>query len=335
MFDHLLDGRWWDIGLDLVTGCTPVSAGCDHCWSAERAHRAGYQKNPKMRARYGGLTDTAGHWTGEVRPQWQDLDKIGRARKPQVYTFWNDLFHEDISFDLSQLLPVPESFIDEVMLKILTRPQHFYIICTKRPERALEYFLSRQDDISNWPGARNILERHLMLITTAETQAMADLRLPILLQIPGVMHGVSYEPALGPVDWTKYLSPAWRCICGTEAYPLTDDTECQCKDYYDQEWSRRKALDLIVAGSETGSHARPSHPDWFRQARDQAVAAGVPFFFKGWGRFVQCTEDQEVWNREDGDFDILPAQQCFNRVDKKAAGRHLDGRTWDEVPNGL
>ncbi len=59
----------------------------------------------------------------------------------------------------------------------------------------------------------------------------------------------------------------------------------------------------VIVGGESGPHARPMDPGWVRKIRDQCVAAGVPFFFKQWGG-----------------------------TNKKAAGRTLDGRTWDEFP---
>jgi len=39
----------------------------------------------------------------------------------------------------------------------------------------------------------------------------------------------------GNVDVTK---PHWRCVCGTVAMPLTDDTTCLCEDVYMQDWQR-------------------------------------------------------------------------------------------------
>jgi hypothetical protein len=29
----------------------------------------------------------------------------------------------------------------------------------------------------------------------------------------------------------------WICVCGVVAMPLTDDTKCDCKDIYGQEWN--------------------------------------------------------------------------------------------------
>lgn len=62
-------------------------------------------------------------------------------------------------------------------------------------------------------------------------------------------------------------------------------------------------LDWVIVGGESGPGARPMQPDWVRGIRDQCLAQAVPFFFKQWGGFS-----------------------------KKRAGRILDGRTWDEMP---
>lgn len=62
-------------------------------------------------------------------------------------------------------------------------------------------------------------------------------------------------------------------------------------------------ISWAIAGGESGPGARPMNPDWVRSIRDQCHHAGVAFHFKQWGG-----------------------------VNKKKAGRILDGRTWDELP---
>jgi protein gp37 len=70
-------------------------------------------------------------------------------------------------------------------------------------------------------------------------------------------------------------------------------------------------IDWVIAGGESGPKARPMHPDWVRSIRDVCLDSGVPFLFKQWGEF----------------------DASGDRVGKKAAGRILDGRTWDQVPS--
>lgn len=62
-------------------------------------------------------------------------------------------------------------------------------------------------------------------------------------------------------------------------------------------------IDWVIVGGESGVKRRPLDPAWVRDLRDHAVGMGVPFFFKQWGGRTP-----------------------------KAAGRELDGRTWDEFP---
>lgn len=62
-------------------------------------------------------------------------------------------------------------------------------------------------------------------------------------------------------------------------------------------------IDWVIVGGESGPGARPLSPDWVRDIRDQCQATSVPFFFKQWGG-----------------------------VNKKRAGRLLDGLVWGEMP---
>jgi protein gp37 len=117
-------------------------------------------------------------------------------------------------------------------------------------------------------------------------------------------------------------------------------------------------LDWIVVGGESGPKARPIHPDWVRSVRDQCQAAGVPFFFKQWGEWMPTINiprpprgsfvllDNESCVDSDGRIHETPDEAYFDckampeawfqitKIGKKAAGRLLDGRTWDEMPKG-
>jgi protein gp37 len=65
-------------------------------------------------------------------------------------------------------------------------------------------------------------------------------------------------------------------------------------------------IDWVIVGGESGPGARPMQPGWVTDLRDQCRRARVRFFFKQWGG-----------------------------VNKKKAGRVLDGVTWDETPDWI
>lgn len=64
-----------------------------------------------------------------------------------------------------------------------------------------------------------------------------------------------------------------------------------------------EGIDWVIVGGESGHGARPIQKSWVTDIRHQCLCQEVPFFFKQWGGF-----------------------------NKKATGRLLDGRTWDEMP---
>lgn len=66
-----------------------------------------------------------------------------------------------------------------------------------------------------------------------------------------------------------------------------------------------KGIHWAIVGGESGPGARPMDGEWVREIRDQCLRKNVPFFFKQWGG-----------------------------TNKKRNGRTLDGRTWDDMPEG-
>jgi len=130
---------------------------------------------------------------------------------------------------------------------------------------------------------------------------------------------VSCEPLLGPVDFRlkkgSYVTNALTGFMTTAAEPMLGNK-----------------LDWVICGGESGPNARPMHPDWVRDLRDQCNAAGVPFLFKQWGEWApDCLCDTPTPCREI-DRPQPGLMGCMFRCGKKNAGRELDGRTWDEYP---
>lgn len=162
--------------------------------------------------------------------------------------------------------------------------------------------------------------RNVWIGTSVEDQAAACKRIPELLRIPARVRFLSCEPLLGPVDLRWYLRGANCEACGwigqlDELIELGDVHGCpECWDSTATvEAQYPGEIHWVIAGGESGPGARPMHPDWARALRDQCQAAGVAFLFKQWGEWAS---DSHV----------------VARVGKKAAGRRLDGREWNEFP---
>lgn len=179
-------------------------------------------------------------------------------------------------------------------------PNLLFLLLTKRPQNIRR--MVPPEWLTNPPA-------NVMYGYSAVNQKTADQGIPHLLAVPG-RHFLSCEPLLGPLDISFYF----------ESHDIGAD--------YTQ------ALSWVICGGESGHKARPMHPDWARSLRDQCQAAGVPFHFKQWGNWVpisQMTDDTyRAWDVHHGT-ELWGGDDLVN-VGKKAAGRLLDGREWNEFP---
>jgi protein gp37 len=213
--DHTFN-PWW--------GCVRVSPACQHCYAETFAKRTGNAVwGVDAPRRFFG----AKHWQEPAK--WnRDAAKAGERRRVFCASM-ADVFEDrpDLDEPRGHLFGLIEA-----------TPMLDWQLLTKRPENIRGLLPS------DW------LERarpNVWLGTTVENQEYADVRLPHLIDVPAVVHFVSYEPALGPVRF--------------EDWPL--------------EW--------IIAGGESGAGFRTPDPDWFRAVRDGCERDGTAFFFKQWG----------------------------------------------------
>lgn len=173
------------------------------------------------------------------------------------------------------------------------------------------------------------MQSNVWIGASVENQEQANKRVPELLQIPAAVRYLSCEPLVGAVDllpWFNYVG---------EFHPEIG----LCEGFY-------PSIDWVIVGGESGPQARPMHPDWACSLRDQCLMAGVPFLFKQWGEWVayaQLAGKQAGWSRRevvwpDGTMGYGSTREngglgvALFQTGKKAAGRLLDGREWNEIP---
>jgi protein gp37 len=267
--------EWTDATWNPWEGCTAVSPACDHCYAEARANR--FQTVQWGHGRPRRLTSDA-NWKKPLKWQRQApafMAEHGRRRRVFCASLadWADK-------------EVPRAWRTRLLGRINETPDLDWLLLSKRHALLRKYLPE-----TPMPNVR--------IGVTVENDKMARLRLPAIktLAINGWKTFVSYEPALGPVDWAPWLDYIGWAICG----------------------------------GESGPNARPMHPEWARSLRDQCKAAGVPFFMKQWGEWMPSNQIIDTATiapdlRRDGE---------YWKVGKSRAGHLLDGVEHQEFPAGM
>jgi protein gp37 len=257
---------------------------------------------------------------------------------------------------------VSDEQLDKIFAVMALCPQHTFQVLTKRAERMRQYvsaararpvgmeameiaFVAHARDENSAVGARVTLTGdiphleiwplpNVWLGVSCERQEEADERIPLLLQTPAAVRFISAEPLLGPID-----------LCSNNATRAD-----------------KGIVDWLICGGESGSRARPMYPDWARDLRAQCGLLGIPFFFKQWGEFLPVGQCLPGFGKIHGATAVKPGRMKLHyagtpkqapkhafadrgvaftstadgrltfRVGKKAAGRLLDGREHNDMP---
>lgn len=241
-------GSWWDFTFSPWWGCEKVSAACKHCYaeatdSCKGPYLAGLSGQPPTK-----------HWGRDAprlfmsEERWKEplaWDRKAQRDGRRYRVFCASMC--DVFEDRDELV----THRDRLWEIAAETPHLIWQVLTKRPENFSRFL--------PWGSSGDPLP-NVCLGVTAENQATADERVPLLLATPALIRFVSYEPALGSIDSSRFLVPQVG-----------------------------RGLDWIITGDEDTrrDRARMTDLDWIRAVRDQCVAAHVAFHFKQWaGRAV-------------------------------------------------
>lgn len=275
--------EWCDATWNVITGCRIKSPGCAHCWAMTTAGTR--LQNHPSRIGLTRPTKNGPVWNGDVRFNEQWLDQPLRWRKPRaIFVCGNsDLFYE----------AVPRLWQNRVFARVVVADHHLMLVLTKRPEAMCGYARTCLDSVRQVAHAEHLLgidatfqdrgidwpPQHIWLGVSIERQQEADERRYHLERLAraGWNTWLSYEPALGPIDWTGWEFVKW-----------------------------------IVSGGESGKHARYHDPRWHYATRDWCAAHHVMYHFKQWGRWAPVYADPpdrpgiHFAVRPDGRADMVP-----------------------------
>ena len=316
------DIEWTDSTWNPVTGCTKVSAGCDHCYAETFAER---------------WRGTPGHYFErgfDVQLRPDKLDWPLRKRKPQriFVNSMSDLFHDQ----------VPDEYIARVWAVMALAPRHTFQVLTKRHGRMRSLLGSEFFAGLVYMALNAILAQYNPPAPVAPDTIMSALdnfARGHFMVLPNVWLGVSAEDA----KWAKIRGDALRetpaAVRFFSCEPLLgaiDDLDLT-------------GIDWVIVGGESGRGARPMCSDWATSLLQQCLTARVPYLFKQWGNWSSNIDLIEqlgydrlkphaLVNQADGSV-VKSASETRNgswtyvwNVGKKKAGRQLLGRTWDQYP---
>lgn len=308
--------EWTDATWNAWWGCQSVGPGCDHCYAEALDKRTG-GAHWGARATRRRTSDT--NWNAPLK--WQRA----AAKFEAQYGRHRRVFCGSMMDIMDNAVPIEWSH--EAFARIEECDRIDWQLLTKRvgnvSKRVPDHWTSR----NGWP-------RHVGLMVTVVNQEEASRDIPKLLDlkaeygIPWV--GLSCEPLLGPIDLSR-------------AHGVNDlPTGFLPVDF--GAVTMIEGIDWVIAGGESGPHARPSSIQWYRSLRDQCAAAGVPFLFKQWGewhpagavrsetpgRFAYGDYEHDpshmiLTDHYPRQFTMFGARSVVCRIGKKAAGRLLDG----------
>jgi protein gp37 len=278
--------EWCDSSVNPVMGCDGcelwIPGKVEHCYAGSlhkiRAGRPGYADQFEVPKLFPGRMAVAAAWN--TSPDRTDKPWLHGPRK---------IFISDMGDALSRDVPL-EYLRDEVIGAVTSENgrRHHWLWPTKQPQRMVKL----AEMIGGWP--ENLWA--MTSVTSAEQLG----RVRHLLRVPAKVRGVSYEPALGAVDFGPYLPGCDKeCAeCAREHDHLAEAIRTGERPLgrVTRERPHRAGIDWLIVGGESGPGARPFDLEWARSVVAQCKDAGVAVFVKQLG--TRPRETIEMKDRE-------------------------------------
>lgn len=299
--------EWTDHTFNPWIGCTKISDGCKFCY-AETMMDHHYRKvkwGPQGRR----VKTSESYWRKPI--QWERASfvectecgfrgkDLGQIHCPgcMYYTgnVWEPARQRVFCASLADVFednPQVADWRSELLDLITATPNLDWLLLTKRPENVNSF-------------SHYALPDNVWIGTSIESQKAADERIPALMKVKANVRFLSCEPLLGPINIQGYLLAGWHKF--------------------------EPKIRWVIAGGESGPHARPMDPKWAETLRDQCQEAGTPFLFKQWGEWHH--DGDVLLERPNTPVYFTDSMSVpMYRVGKSKAGRLLDGREWNEYP---
>jgi protein gp37 len=272
--------EWTDSTFNPWVGCTKVArakgapSACDFCYAEKWAKRSGqvrWGNHPRRRT-------TESYW--RTARSWNDQAKFFQAehrRRQRVFcASLADVFDNQVD----------QTWRADLFKLIRECDQLDWQLLTKRPQN-----IRKMLPVDWGDGYPNV-----WLGTTTEDASAYRQRASFLLEVPAMIHFVSYEPAIGPLGRLDIdgRSPDW-----------------------------------VIIGGESGVRSdliRPTNPQWARDVIGECRRVGAAPFLKQWGTYKNNPVVIEKG---------LSEQQAasFDPPENGKGGGKLDGKFWRKFPD--
>lgn len=285
--------EWTDATWNPMRGCAKISPGCTNCYAATFAER------------FRGVKGHAYEQGFDPRFVPEKLVAPLKWKRPRriFVNSMSDVFYDAFTF---QMIAAVYGIMAASHARGL---RHVFQVLTKRPDRALAFHTWLGTALHDKYVAQRRLHEAVKFFLGYDHPDLPGVNVSEL-PLPNVWMGVSVENRKHGIPRIEQLRKIPAQVRFLSVEPLLEDLGK----------IDLTGIDWVIVGGESGPKARPMHPNWVRNLRDQCVAARVPFFFKQWGHF--SFYQSATWTDS---MDPFP-------VGKKKAGRILDGREWNEVP---